>query len=106
MWKGVINMRLLFELLRIILLFTLVGGLSWILIESVYSIRNVVEKYQWLGGVGIYTLLFVWYRNRLQFTGWYKGEGREKLSRKMSLILVLASILLLAAPFLMSTLLD
>ncbi|MGY0694431.1 hypothetical protein ACW2QC_16900 [Virgibacillus sp. FSP13] len=91
-------MRVLLELLRIIFIFALLGGLAWLVVGEVYAINAETQKYQWIGAIGIYTLLFVLYRNRLQFSGWYKGSGRKKLSKKVSLSLICLSVLLLAMP--------
>lgn len=39
--------------------------------------------------------LFVLYRNKLQFSGWYKGKGRERLSKAATIILMCSSIFML-----------
>ncbi|WP_106498225.1 hypothetical protein [Lentibacillus sp. Marseille-P4043] len=91
-------MRVLLELLRIIFIFALLGGVAWLIVGKVYAINPETQKYQWIGAIGIYTLLFVLYRHRLQFSGWYKGKGRQKLSKKASLTLICLSVLLLAMP--------
>jgi hypothetical protein len=41
-------------------------------------------------------LLFVMYRNRWQFSGWYKGN--EKLPKKASAMLVFGAVVLLLLP--------
>ncbi|OZU87137.1 hypothetical protein CIL03_18300 [Virgibacillus indicus] len=92
-------MRVFLELFRIILILAVLGGLGWFILSQVYSNNLAAEDYQWLGAVGIYLILFVFYRNKLQFTGWYKGKGRTKLSMKVSLLMFIAAIVLIAAPF-------
>ncbi|MEC5425722.1 hypothetical protein QGM71_19825 [Virgibacillus sp. C22-A2] len=92
-------MKLLLELVRIIVIFALLGGLAWYILEQVYSNNNAVKEYQWLGAVGIYMLLFVYYRNRLQFSGWYKGKNRTKLPKKTALGLFGLSVVFIALPF-------
>jgi len=54
----------------------------------------------WLVGLAILILLFVLYRNNLQFSGFYKGTGKEKLSKKVGTSLIFCSVILLVlAPF-------
>ena len=70
-------MRIVSELLRIIIVFILLGGLVWAIIGNIYTIKEVTERYAWLGSIAVLLLLFVLYRNKLQFSGWYKGKGRD-----------------------------
>ncbi len=95
--KRCVNMRIFLELLRIIFIFILLGGLAWLLIGEIYTEKNV-QKYQWLGAIGIYMVLYLLYKNRLQFSGWYKGAGRKKLPRKVSWILICLALSLLILP--------
>ncbi|MEQ6377417.1 hypothetical protein RZN25_11360 [Bacillaceae bacterium S4-13-56] len=99
-------MRTILELLRIIIIFNLLGGLGWAIIGNIYTINEKVESYSWLGAIAILLLLFVLYRNKLQFSGWYKGKGRLKLPKFVSLTLILSSIILLLLPFVLGTLLS
>ncbi|MCP3032297.1 hypothetical protein LF817_13195 [Halobacillus sp. A1] len=99
-------MRTILELLRIILIFVLLGGLVFAFIGEIYAIHEPTESYSWLGALAILVLYFVLYRNKLQFSGWYKGKGRRKLPEKVSNALVFTSILLIIAPFIMGSLLD
>ncbi|WP_208586192.1 hypothetical protein [Gracilibacillus suaedae] len=99
-------MRTLLELLRIIFIFLLLGGLGWAIIENIYTINEAIEGYSWLGALAILVLLFVLYRNKLQFSGWYQGDGREKLPRNVSITLILTSIMLFIAPFILGSLLS
>ncbi|PAV29685.1 hypothetical protein CIL05_09945 [Virgibacillus profundi] len=94
-------MKVLLELLRIILILAILGGVAWVILDQLYSKNEVVQENRWLGAVGIYALLFVFYRNKLQFSGWYKGKGREKLSKKISLTVIAVSILMIASPILL-----
>lgn len=94
-------MRTILELIRVILLLGLLGALGWFIVGNVYRINEVTEAYSWLGAIAILILLFVLYRNKLQFSGFYKGEGRMKLSKTVTRTLVLSSILLFAMPFLL-----
>ena len=97
-------MRTILELVRIIAIFGLFGALSWIIIGNMYTINNAIESYSGLGALAILVLLFVLYRNKLQFSGWYKGKGRQKLPRKVSNALIFVSVLLMISPFVLGPL--
>ncbi|MCP3028703.1 hypothetical protein [Halobacillus sp. A5] len=99
-------MRTLLELLRIIFIFVLLGGLGWAIIGNIYTINEPTETYSWLGALAILVLYFVLYRNKLQFSGWYKGKGRKKLPKTVSITLIFTSIILIIAPFIMGSLLN
>ncbi|MES1041486.1 MULTISPECIES: hypothetical protein [Peribacillus] len=90
-------MRVLLELIRIILIFGIAGTIISSIINGIY-INIGVNQYGWLGSIAILLLLFVWYRNKLQFSGWYSGKGKEKLPKTASKILILCSLFLLCAP--------
>ncbi|WNC13406.1 hypothetical protein [Brevibacillus brevis] len=75
------------ELLRVVLLMLLAGGLLGELLKYVYAYFGADlagSEYGWLIGVVIYVWIFVLYRNLWQFSGWYKGNGRRKLSRRVT----------------------
>ncbi|AYA75755.1 hypothetical protein DOE78_10075 [Bacillus sp. Y1] len=95
-------MRVLLELVRIILLFGFLGSLLGMLFTFIYEFLGVnIANKEWMVSLSIFILLFVLYRNRWQFSGWYKGKGREKLPKKVTNILVSgASLLLILVPFL------
>lgn len=60
---------------------------------------NVDGSYAgWLGGIAIYSLLFVLYRNKLQFSGFYNGPYRQKLSPTTTTIFITISVFLLILP--------
>ncbi|MFD1361569.1 hypothetical protein [Lentibacillus salinarum] len=99
-------MRTLLELLRIIIIFALLGGLGWMLIENIYTVNEATEAYSWLGAIAILLLLFVLYRNKLQFSGWYKGKGKVKLPKSVSYTLISSSILLIISPFVLGLVLN
>ena len=94
-------MRVVFELLRIIVIVGFLGALGSVMMDKIYALNEAAETYSWLGALGIVVLLFVLYRNKLQFTGWYKGKRRNKLKRKLFVILTFTSILLILSPFLL-----
>ncbi|MRG88317.1 hypothetical protein [Salinibacillus xinjiangensis] len=92
-------MRVILELLRIILIFAILGGLLGELVHHLYATDAIHTDFEWLGGVAILVLLFVLYRNKLQISGWYKGKGTEKLSPGITRTLIGCSIFLFVSPF-------
>lgn len=90
-------MRVILELLRILLIFFLSGAFFSTRLSILYKSMGVSE-YMWLGAVAVLILLFLIYRNRWQFSGWYKGEERTKLSQKTTKLLIAISVLLLILP--------
>lgn len=96
-------MRVLLELIRIILIFGIAGTIISTIVNGIY-INIGVNQHGWLGSIAILLLLFVWYRNKLQFSGWYSGKGKEKLPKMASQILILCSVFLLCTPPVLSVL--
>ncbi len=94
-------MRVLLELVRIILLFGFLGSLLGMLCKFIYELLGInIANKEWMVSLSILILLFVFFRNRWQFSGWYLGKGREKLPKKVTNVLVSgASILLILVPF-------
>lgn len=90
-------MRVFLELIRIILIFGLLGGISSTVLKEFYQSIGVTQ-FEWIGYLAILILLFVVYRNRWQFKGWYKGKGKEMLPRKTTKLLISFSVLLLISP--------
>jgi uncharacterized membrane protein YfcA len=89
-------MRVILELLRIILIFAILGGFLGGLLEYAYSLFELnTAPFEWMGVIAILLLLFVYYRNKLQFSGWYKGKGRENLSSRTTWSFILVSAFLL-----------
>lgn len=99
-------MRVVLELLRILVLLVLFGAIAALLIENVYTVKKSVAAYAWISGFALLLLLFVAYRNALQFSGWYKGEQSKKLPRRVTITLVSISVVLLLVPFVLGTLFD
>lgn len=92
-------MRILLELLRIVIVFVLLGSLGSVILKYFYTIYRIPEGFFWQGSMAILLLLFVLYRNKLQFLGWYVGKGRGKLSKVVTLTLIIISVLLILFPF-------
>ncbi|MFJ7951695.1 hypothetical protein ACIQZG_09220 [Lysinibacillus sp. NPDC096418] len=95
--------RLFFELIRIIGILILLGGLMGALVKLLFAIFGInVDNTNggWIVGISILILIFVLYRNKFQFYGFYKGREIVKLPKKVTDCLVLCSItMLFIAPF-------
>jgi hypothetical protein len=88
--------RVILELLRIIFIFAFLGSIFGVLLEVVYGTFGLnTERYEWIAFLAIIILQFVFYRNKFQFSGWYKGKGKEKLPKRVSTLLIIFSVLLL-----------
>ncbi|PIC56462.1 hypothetical protein CSV80_14535 [Sporosarcina sp. P12(2017)] len=86
------------EMFRIAIILLLIGSLMGGLVKLIYSAFgiNVDDTHgAWLVGGSILIILFVLYRNKLQFSGFYKGDGKVKLPKRISTILISSSILML-----------
>ncbi|WP_233192903.1 hypothetical protein [Sporosarcina sp. P29] len=86
------------EMIRIAFILLIIGALLSGLVKLIYtSFGASVDDTNgaWLVGVAILIILFVLYRNKLQFSGFYKGDKNVKLPRSISAILVSSSILML-----------
>ncbi|MFG6149723.1 hypothetical protein [Halobacillus sp. B23F22_1] len=94
-------MRVMLELIRIILIFGLLGSFFMYFLTELYALNAVTSKYQWISGLGVYVYLFVLYRNRWQFSGWYQGKGRKKLPQGVTFGLIWCAALLVVSPFLL-----
>ena len=90
--------RVLLELIRVTAIFIILGLLMGTLIKFIYSSLgiNIEDTYGGLMvSLSILIIIFVLYRNKLQFTGFYKGEKRVKLPIAVSVFLVSCSVLML-----------
>lgn len=93
-------MKIILELIRIILIFGLLGGIFSTVLNFIYKSLEV-NHYEWIGFLAVLILLFVAYKNKWQFSGWYNGS-KQKLSRKLTKSLIFFSVLLLLLPTLLS----
>ena len=92
-------MRIILEILRVMFIFLILMAILGTVFENLYlSIGNGAEKYSWISLIASFILIFVLYRNKYQFSGWYEGEGKEKLPRKVSQILITSSVILILLP--------
>lgn len=87
------------ELIRILFIMAIFVAISGFFVGNIYVATDVdTGKHGWMGYIALLLLFFVLYRNKLQFSGWYKGKGREKLPKLVSQILIFTSISLLVLP--------
>src|SRR5690625_3931546 len=96
-------MKVALELLRIIVVFSLLGAFGWVVLENIYTVNEITKNYCSLPILPIFSLLFVLYRNTLHCSGWYKGKASKKLSTNVSVVLILLSIILMITPFILSS---
>jgi len=90
---------LILEVIRIILIFGLLGALLSTVVTEIYNEFGVnLTHTGWWSYFGILVLIFVIYRNRIQFSGWYNGKGREKLTKKITNLLISCSIIMILTP--------
>ncbi len=83
------GMRAILELIRIIAILSILGSLMGTSVKLIYAGFGINVDHTggaWLAGLSILTLLFVLYRNKLQFSGFYKGAGKEKLPKKLVIL--------------------
>lgn len=97
-------LRFVLELVRILAIFLILGALLSSLAVAIYAALGINldnTNGGFLVGGAILIFLFVLYRNKLQFSGFYKGKGMVKLHRKISIsLLTCSALMLLTAPFL------
>lgn len=95
-------MRILLELIRVIVIFVLFGVISSYLLNKFYlslnlSLSNIGNI---CVSVSLLILLFILYRNKWQFSGFYQGAQSRKLSRIVNRLLICSIIVLfIVAPF-------
>lgn len=96
-------LRVILEFMRIIFLLLLLGAFFGYVLETLYGEWGVdLANYGWMGTLGVLLIIFVLYRNKLQWSGWYQGAGRANLSRKATLLLLSISALCILLPALLS----
>jgi len=92
-------MVLFLELIRIILIMVIFGGIISSILAHVYIAIGIDSNhYGWISSIAILLLFFVLYRNKWQFSGWYKGKGKEKLSKIVSKAIIFIAIFLILLP--------
>lgn len=91
-------LRVILELFRIVTIIFVIGMILGFIINSIYAIFGITVETTtggWMVGLAIFPLLYVLYKNRLQFSGFYKNGGQVKLSKRTTTILLCISVLML-----------
>ncbi|GIP35423.1 hypothetical protein [Paenibacillus sp. J2TS4] len=85
------------ELLRIIVILVLGAALLWQVELALYDWVNIeLVSYAWVVGLANVILIFILYRNRLQFNGWYTSARAAKLPLPVTIsALALCAVLLM-----------
>ncbi|MDV2582781.1 hypothetical protein [Alkalibacillus haloalkaliphilus] len=91
-----LTVRAVLEFLRLAVIFFFIGGVLSYMFINIYSAVGIESST--LVGVGVMLVVFVLYRNRLQFSGWYNGKQRKRLSTSTTRWLVAGSIVLILSP--------
>lgn len=100
-------MRVLLEWLRVLFILLILLAILGAFFENVYAaLGNGAEKYSWISLIAIFIIIFVLYRNKFQFSGWYEGEGKEKLSKKVTQLLMTSAIIFMLLPPIISALVN
>ncbi|MFB9974710.1 hypothetical protein FPQ10_12505 [Allobacillus sp. SKP2-8] len=97
-------MRFGLELFRIAVIVLLLGGLGWFLLNEIYASIDQTIELKWLGAIAILLLVFVLYRNKLQFTGWYQGSKNVKLPKSVTYLLVFSAVIFMIIPIIIGLL--
>ncbi|MDY0395717.1 hypothetical protein ACFSMW_19845 [Virgibacillus halophilus] len=103
--EGNVVLRFFLELIRVIFIMLICGVVLGALVNSVYKAFDIQvgeASGGWFPGIAILLLLFVWYRQRLQFTGFYKSKANQKLSKTAARVLIFISIILFILPALIN----
>ncbi|TYS16127.1 hypothetical protein FZC78_12315 [Rossellomorea vietnamensis] len=96
-------MRVILELVRILFLFLFFGGMLGGLIKLIYIVLGIVINEDgsggWFPAIAILLILYVLYKNWLQFSSFVQG-AKEKLPKTVSLRLISSALILIGiAPF-------
>ncbi|MET1014091.1 MAG: hypothetical protein ABWX61_06230 [Paenisporosarcina sp.] len=104
---GALNIKTLFELIRLIIIFVFFGALSTVILINTYTRLEVTGAYMWLSAIAIVLMLFVFYKNKWQFTGWNREKNKgERIPQNVSFTLTLVSIILILSTFILDSLLS
>lgn len=89
-------MRVLFELARIVFICLFLGAVGFLLVDQLY--RNFPTALDWFGTIGIFLLIFLLYRNKLQFTGWYRSKKQTALKKEITLTISILGVVSVLFP--------
>lgn len=92
-------MRIILELIRIIGLIFISGGLLWIVLNNIYHAFgfHLENNNQYILLFLLVTFIFVFiiYRNYLQFSGWYPKPKGKRLPKKILVALIIFELIIL-----------
>ncbi|MDG5789248.1 hypothetical protein QA612_17450 [Evansella sp. AB-P1] len=92
-------MRPILEYIRVLLIIFIVSALLGTIVQRTYAFIGVnTETYGMIGFPAVLIIIFILYRNKLQFSGWYKGAERQKLPKKVTQVLMSCIAVLLVTP--------
>lgn len=91
--------KFLLELMRILLLLLIITGLLFWFEKQLYRMFDIdIADVYVTAGLANLLIFFVLYRNRFQFSAWYRSTNEKKLSSRLTLGIMAASLLLLLIP--------
>lgn len=93
----------LLEFLRVLFILVLGTGILLYLEIWLYSFFNVDllgNSMGWLAAIANWIIVFIVYRNFLQFRGWDKSSNKAKISRPTTIVLIVVSAILFIIPLL------
>lgn len=97
-------MRILLEFIRMFFLLIIFYFISGNIIVRTY--QKLGMKYSNTYGImmtiSILIIFTILYRNKLQFSGWYKGNVNDKLTKTLTKWLITFALLLLLSPPILS----
>src|SRR5690625_7149554 len=64
------KMKVALELLRIIVVFSLLGAFGWVVIENIYTVNEITKNYSSLAILAIFILIIMLYSIILLFYVW------------------------------------
>jgi len=97
-------MRVLLEFIRMVFLLIFFYLISGNIVAYIYRQLGVIDSitYGIMMVISILIIFTVLYRNSMQFSGWYKGDVKDKLSKTLTKWLISIALLLLLLPPILS----
>lgn len=90
------------EVLRVFFVVIVGSSLLFALESWVYSIagKDILAN-AWMLAIANLTIIFVFYRNVLQFSGWFISKNNKRLKKPLTMALLGVSLILIACSFIM-----
>jgi len=97
-------MRVLLEFIRMVFLLIIFYLIPGNIVAYIYRQLGVIDSitYGIMMVISILIIFTVLYRNSMQFSGWYKGDVKDKLSKTLTKWLISIALLLLLLPPILS----